>query len=364
MSARDETPEPDPGAADAGLVPTPERSLAQRAPGLLRRGLSLATEISASIVRVEQPGEVRRFEGHGDFVTSVALSPHGSRAASGSWDHTVGLWDVASGVLLHRCEGHADRVSAVAFAPDGGTVYSAAWDASLRAWDTATGQEIESLVAGEDLKLHSLAVSPAGRLFAGASDGCVYWREPGSAAWDGQIELGAGAVRALASASGGKRLLIGSGDLSLARDVPGRGAVCLWDLESGAAVWRAEGFGEPFLSVAVSPDGQQALGSSARPAPARENSVRLWELESGTELRCLELPLAPVYGVQYCPDGRRAVVGGGDRMVRLVRLETGHEIAALAGHEDRILSVAVAPDGRHALSGSADHTLRLWRLPD
>ena len=41
-------------------------------------------------------GELRRFEGHTDWVNSVAFSPAGMRLASGSDDRTVRLWRVAS----------------------------------------------------------------------------------------------------------------------------------------------------------------------------------------------------------------------------------------------------------------------------
>jgi hypothetical protein len=36
-------------------------------------------------------------EGHADWVVSVAFSPDGKTLASGSWDRTVKLWDVATG---------------------------------------------------------------------------------------------------------------------------------------------------------------------------------------------------------------------------------------------------------------------------
>ncbi len=52
-------------------------------------------------------------------VWSVAYSPDGKHLASGSEDHTMRLWEVASGKELQRLEGHNRTVRSVAYSPDG-----------------------------------------------------------------------------------------------------------------------------------------------------------------------------------------------------------------------------------------------------
>ncbi|NJO17135.1 MAG: hypothetical protein HC877_15740 [Thioploca sp.] len=63
--------------------------------------------------------------GHSGGVTSIALSPDGHTLASGSWDKTVRLWDVATQQPLGEpLKGHTDGVYSVAFSADGHTLAS------------------------------------------------------------------------------------------------------------------------------------------------------------------------------------------------------------------------------------------------
>jgi len=50
--------------------------------------------------------EIRTFEGHTDWVTSVAFSPDGKYILSGSWDTTLKLWDIETGRLIRTFGGY------------------------------------------------------------------------------------------------------------------------------------------------------------------------------------------------------------------------------------------------------------------
>src|SRR5215510_1167456 len=63
--------------------------------------------------------EIVTLKGQGAEITPEALSPDGKRLASGSYDHTVKLWGVATGQELFTFKGHTVDVKAVAFSPDG-----------------------------------------------------------------------------------------------------------------------------------------------------------------------------------------------------------------------------------------------------
>src|SRR4051812_10614669 len=85
---------------------------------------------------------VREFVGHDDAVWSVAFSPDGRLAVSGSYDRTLRLWTVATGKEVRRFEGHTKAITAVAFSPDGRQILSGSADNALRLWDRETGKEV------------------------------------------------------------------------------------------------------------------------------------------------------------------------------------------------------------------------------
>ena len=75
-----------------------------------------------------------------DHATSVAISPDGRSALSGSADRTLRLWDVATGSCLRVFEGHEEGVGCVAVSSDGRRGLSGGWDNCLRLWELATGR--------------------------------------------------------------------------------------------------------------------------------------------------------------------------------------------------------------------------------
>ncbi len=109
-------------------------------------------------------------KGHTGPVTSVAFSPNGLRLASASWDGTVKVWSVATGLEVRTFKGHTGLVISVAFSPDGTRLASASGDGTVKVWDAATGQEPITL-KGHTSVVASVAFSPDGlRLASGAAD--------------------------------------------------------------------------------------------------------------------------------------------------------------------------------------------------
>ena len=80
-------------------------------------------------------GELERtLCGHTNWVLSLGISADGRRLASGSWDKTVRVWDLATGAAVSV---HHDQVSAirsVALSADGTRFVSGFDGAAFRVW--------------------------------------------------------------------------------------------------------------------------------------------------------------------------------------------------------------------------------------
>jgi WD40 repeat protein len=107
--------------------------------------------------------------GHTDVVASVALMADGKTLATGSWDRTIKLWDLAPG-KEHGClKGHTNRVWSVAFSPDGKLLASGGRDSTVRLWDVAAGKQ-KAILKGHATGVSSVAFTPDGRTLASGSN--------------------------------------------------------------------------------------------------------------------------------------------------------------------------------------------------
>ncbi|CAG5116079.1 unnamed protein product [Candidula unifasciata] len=81
-----------------------------------------------------------KLEGHSNVVSDCSITENGQKFATASWDKTVQLWDVATG--MYRSKGpavlkgiHDGSVSCCEFSKDGLLLVSGSYDTSIVVWD-------------------------------------------------------------------------------------------------------------------------------------------------------------------------------------------------------------------------------------
>lgn len=92
--------------------------------------------------------------------SSLALDPSGEVVCAGSLDSfDIHIWSVQTGQLLDQMSGHEGPVSTLAFTPDGNALVSGSWDHTVRIWNIfSRAQTSEPLQLQADLL--SVAVRP------------------------------------------------------------------------------------------------------------------------------------------------------------------------------------------------------------
>jgi WD40 repeat protein len=253
---------------------------------------------------------IHNLRGHFGHVSSVAISPDGYILVSGSWDRTIKVWNLGSGKLIHTLKGHNNYVNSVAISPDAQTLVSSSWDKTIKVWQLNTGQLIETLAASDCVR--TLAISPNGKLLAGGSD-------------DRLIKL--------------------------------------WGLGAGGRPDSANfctlaGHSNCVRSVAFSPDGQLLASGSW------DNTIELWEIHkqpATKPLRTLAGHSSYVYSVAFSQDGKMLASGSRDGTIKLWQMDAGNAAHTLIGHSGPVYSVAFSPDSQTLVSGSDDATIKIWR---
>jgi serine/threonine protein kinase len=248
--------------------------------------------------------EVHRFLGHKGWTSGIAISPDGRSALSCGDDKTIRLWDLNAARELRQMNGQTDVASFVDFSPDGRRALSNSADKTIRLWDLDTGTEVQR-IQGHTRVVYQVVFSPDAR-----------------------------------------HILSGSAD----------GTARLWDATTGREVRRFNDSKWDVESVAVSPDGRRVLCLSV------DGAARLWSLDTGELLR--ELQADTLGHLVFAPEGHNALMTDHyHRKVRLVDLETGQNRKTF--HVEmpwRPNWGVVSPNGRLAACGAWRGAVFIWRL--
>ena len=285
--------------------------------------------------------------GHSGPVAALAIAEEIGGIASASFDGTVRVW-IGSGLIHDEAkviEGHQGNVNGVAFGPTLTTVVTAGYDATIRITPLTGGAPT---IVTLPTPLNALKIAYDGEIVAGGADGKVYLRR-GDGSERLTIEAQEMPVTSLAVSADGA--LIAAAGL--------RGAVTVFERETGKTVSTFVGPGLPVWSLAFHPDGKILVTGGA------DRMLRKWDVASGQPLAPANAPkpdFAPSQmnerGAQVfraCEACHTVTPDGGNRAGPTLHGVFGRAIGTLPGY--------AYSDGfaGHGITWNAETIARLFR---
>ncbi len=286
--------------------------------------------------------------GHSNVITSVAVSPDGKTALSGSQDQTVRLWDLRSGQCVGVLPRFERLVYSVAFSPDG-KIFAVGNGDSVSLWRTETRERF-LVIAAQHCRV---AFSPVGTLLAYGTS-TTWWQGDGVSVTVVDYSNG----QQVAFFDGGGSHAVFSRDGKLLALAGRNDGVRILDLGS-----REE--------VAVLPKRDVVLGlafnadNSNVVATYGNGESYVWDVPTQrvrTALTGHAVAANRVWEVAFSPDGHTMATVSSDQTVRLWDGATWKARRVLHGHGSEVWTAAFTPDGRTLVTGSKDETLMLFPL--
>lgn len=289
---------------------------------------------------------IQTLYGHFAHVTSVACSPSGTLIASGSWDHTIRIWEEESGHVLNILEGHKDVVSSVGFSPDGRRIASASRNGTIIIWDVKTAECLRTFSISKDPKSR-VVFSPTGQIAAKSEPGTLKIWDPHTGECLNSITSFDG--RSPVAFISSQHLAVYSSERQIES----------WDVVKGTCL-QILGHADSADKISVSTDRQMVSGSHG-------NNLEVWGQEGDCRLTLgdphnqtdRQFKRRRGYStVAFLPNGN-IISGSEDGSVNIWDLHSGHLLNKMTGHTKSVKSVACTIGG-NVVSGGGDHTVRLW----
>jgi WD40 repeat protein len=283
--------------------------------------------------------EVKAQLGHSDAIQSVAFSPDGRQALTGSRDRSAIIWDVQSGRQIrqfvdqqYKSDGiyELDAGEPAVFSPDGRTVLTGNWSGLATLWDTETGREIRHF-EGQSGWITTVAFSRDGRSVLIGSDAGAFLGDVATGKLIRRFgpEFVGGAPAVFTRLAG--RLFLGS-------------PASLWDIQSGHEI-RRFGAGR---ATTLSADGRYVFGV------ADYAGLYQWDASTGKEVHHFA-DFPPATAIAVSPDGRWLAAAHEDKTLRLWDSADGREVRRVAHLENPFRTALVySPDGRYVLASDGE----------
>ena len=292
-------------------------------------------------------------------VTKLVFGPGSRLLAVAGADKTVRLQDARTRALLATYTGHVGQITDISFSRRATLVATASTDGTARIWHVGGG--LASILIGHKLYVTSVSFSSDGeRVVTTSTDGTarVWKADTGDPV---AVLAGHGEPVATASFSANGNSVVTAGT---------DGSVRFWDAVVSPTLVPIRRFGHPVPaaraargSIVVAPPGSPDVAveaGGARFATVVGRRVVVRSAPAGTTLASFKIAGNPT-GLALAPAGDTVAVAGSDGAVRVYALDGNLRRTFDGGHAS-LTRLAFSHDGRLLAAGSTDGTARVWNL--
>ncbi|KAG1800334.1 uncharacterized protein HD556DRAFT_1028494 [Suillus plorans] len=298
----------------------------------------------------------RRFEGHKDSVSAVAVFPDRRRMVTASYDGTLRLWDLEEGAVLKIMKGHCNEVAGIAVSGDGQWIASGDFGGEVIAWNR-DGEPLTQLIKVHSNKVFSLDFSPDSTFLASGSFDTITklwstktWRVQGD-----PINCGPGSgaqIFCVRYSPSGEYLAIAT-----------KNDIQIWNPRKSQRIVKFQGhsvFNRGWnYSLAWTPDSKQLVSAGSTSDP----TIRIWDSSTWQQVgEPCKGHTDTIYMVALNPTGTLIASASEDQQVHLWRLSDRRTIAIFK-HPNQVYCVTFSADGKHIFSGGRGAMISKWAVP-
>lgn len=284
---------------------------------------------------------------HDTSVRTAAFSPDSNRAVTGARNGAVRIWEMPSGRPLTPNLWHTSIVWKVVFSPDGNLIASASDDHEARIWDAKTGS-LHAVLRHKNCVV-DVQFSPDGTRLVTASE------DQSAIIWDVATGRPIGNplrhrnwVRQAGFSPDGERVVTASED----------NTTRIWDAETTEPIVEPMRHPTEVLHAMFSHSGK-SLVSTVSSTTGEE--VWLWNVASEGASGLPLVTAAKVRDASFSYDGQRIAAACDDGSVRVWNRAENHSKELILPHNGRVQHVAMSRNGKLLVSVQESNAL-LWDL--
>ncbi|KAL6795511.1 hypothetical protein J3E68DRAFT_404487 [Trichoderma sp. SZMC 28012] len=292
------------------------------------------------------PKEIDPYDENG-VIYAVAFSPQGTSIASGGHQHNIKIWDTQNFNIEKELRGHEDDVNSIVFSQDEKRLVSGSDDYTVKLWSLETGEVLWTFNCGYEVF------------------GVTFSQD------DSLVVVGSDKIRVFESDTGvQKYVLRGHKRSALSVAFSPQGRLASGSSDTTIRLWGSEGivgndttnaleepinYGSTNI-ITMSSDGKYLASASGK-------GIYLWDGITGQPAKKHEILQSTIMSISFSPDGKRLVSSSRDEKVRVWDVTTGDICHTFRGHSDWVRSAVFSPDGLYIASASDDSTVRIWNCP-